>query len=488
MSFRLKLIISLVWVATLTYAEDFLIVNKNDVIHKFVPFDTPTDQFVLNVFSEWEKETFEVFEQCKNDQGIAIDIGAWIGTTAIWLSKNFYHVLAIEADKVSVSCLEKNLKASECTNVTLCPNAISDQSQKIIFGPRGSALNESISCIKKESNSEKDYIIKSFTFKQILYDNIFNDENLNSRKISFIKCDIEGGEERIIEDILHFAYYNNCPAYISFHLDWWNNKNIARFENLFEFFSTNCPEQNISQYIRKNPFASILFKPRENAGILIKDNLPCVIIGYNLVTYIRNMVKQLEKHTSDIIIIDNKSDFQPLLDYYDKEFKYTLLKMDKNYGHNVYRRDPIQKLVGDLHILTDPDLQFNPRLPQSFIRDLINISNYFQANRVGFALLIQADDIRTDAKLWGQVSIKEWESQFWAHKLYYPPNPQLELYSAPMDTTFCLINRRFSGNSIRVAGDYTCKHLPWHINFQNQLEPYEYENYLKNNKATTWFK
>ncbi len=47
------------------------------------------DDFLVYDFKDWENDTFEVFEKVKNQEGIAIDIGAWIGTTAIWLSKNF---------------------------------------------------------------------------------------------------------------------------------------------------------------------------------------------------------------------------------------------------------------------------------------------------------------------------------------------------------------------------------------------------------------
>jgi hypothetical protein len=303
-----------------------------------------------------------------------------------------------------------------------------------------------------------------------------------------IKCDIDGDEEEILEDILHFAYYNDCPAYISFHLDSWNDKKITRFDKLFKFFTTNCSEENVSEHIGKNPFTSILFLPKENFGILVKENLPSVIIGYNQVTYIRNMVKQLEKYTSDIIVIDNNSNYQPLINYYENEFKYTLLKMEKNYGHLVYHRDQVQKMVGDLYVLTDPDLQFNPKLPEQFIHNLISISNYYQASRVGFALLIDADDIRTDVRL-GNYSIQSWEHQFWKNRIIYYPNLTMELYSAPIDTTFCLINRRGRPDlSIRVAGDYTCKHLPWHVNFQSQFEPGEYESYLRNNTSTNWLK
>jgi hypothetical protein len=395
----------------------------------------------------------EVFERFKDSNGISIDMGAGDGTTSQWLSKNFKHVISIESDSLALVCLKMNLEASGCKNATICTHPIG---------------------------------AKGLTFKQMLFDYVYTNNAIGSDHVSLIKCTMEGGEENVIEDILHFCYHNNCSAYISFYPDRWTSHKISDFEYLFEHFETNCTTNNLREQLENNPFSSILFEPKNTEG-LIKKNMPAVIIGYNQVTYIRNMVNQLKNHTSDIIVIDNNSSFQPLLDYYRDEFEYTLLKMNDNHGYLVYKNDWVQKLVGDMYILTDPDLLFNYKLPNRFIDDFIGISNYFKAGRVGFALSIDSDEIRTDALFYGH-SIKEWESQFWTQKLYYPPSPQMELNSAPIDTTFCLINKKYGDHSpIRVAGNYTCLHLPWYKNFRALLEEGEYESYTQNNKSTNWF-
>jgi len=467
-------------------SQDFIVVNKKDITHQFVRIDKPTDHFTQNVFPVWENETFEIFDQVKDKEAIAIDIGAWIGTTAIWLAKNFHHVVAIEPDYKSVDCLKKNLAASDCWNFSLCDRPLSNRTENVIFGPRGPVLNESISYIKNRVDNDLEYTKKSITFKQLIYDYIYDQETLKNRSISFIKCDIEGGEEDVLEDILHFAYNNQCKVYLSFHLDWWKSKTINEFEYLFKYFKTNCPEKDICQYLTQHPWASLLFEPLD-AGVLVKKNMTAVVIGYNQYTFIKNMVGQLEKYTSDIVVIDNASTYQPLLDYYANDFKYTLLKQKVNDGPGVYSQGRIQKIVGDLYILTDPDLQFNPNLPENFIREFIDIMNEFGASRVGFALFIDSDDIRTDITFNGR-SIKDWESQFWQNQLIYSPNPNIELYNASIDTTFCLINRRLKYPHIRVAGDYTCFHIPWYKNFQHLLAKGEYQSYLNNNISTNWFK
>lgn len=243
--------------------NEYITVNKQGVAHTFVPFDTRTDYFVKNIFAGWEKETFTIFESVKDPQGIALDLGAWIGTTAIWLSKNFYHVIAVDADKVSLQCLERNLKASECSNVTICGQPIADKAKPVIFGCRGMALNESMSYIKNDDfliTAPDDFLIRSITFKQLIHDYVAQNEKIKSHHITFIKCDIEGGEENILQDILEFAYHNRVKVYLSFHLNWWKSKKITDFEYLFKMFKTNCPCSNICFYLIQNPFASLLFE------------------------------------------------------------------------------------------------------------------------------------------------------------------------------------------------------------------------------------
>ena len=49
--------------------------------------------------------------------------------------------------------------------------------------------------------------------------------------------------------------------------------------------------------------------------------------------------------------------------------------------------------------------------------------------------LINADSLRENVTFHGY-SIKDWESQFWANKLEFPSEKKIELYNAPIDTTF----------------------------------------------------
>lgn len=232
-------------------------VYKKGVLHRFVPSEGYADRFVKQLFPTWEEETFEIFEKVQDPDAIAIDLGAWIGTTAIWLSKHFAHVVAVEPDPESFKVLPRNLHLSGCRNVTLCRQLVTHRSKEVVFGPRTKALNESMSAIKAKKDHPDDSLIRSISFAEFI-------APYASQKVGFIKCDIEGGEEEILEDLLQFAKEHGCKVYVSFHLDWWKTKKIADFAPLFALFKTNCPEREVEGYIRKNPFASLLFEPKEN--------------------------------------------------------------------------------------------------------------------------------------------------------------------------------------------------------------------------------
>ena len=315
--------------------------------------------------------------------------------------------------------------------------------------------------VQKKINSN------DMTVKELFYQIINSNLNLNVN-LKFVSFNNENNSD-YLEDLLYMGIVLKLTIHIKGAIS-------EKYNYLLEQYI--CTKNN-------NTNDEILLEPNTTiVKDVFKKNMTAVIISFNQYTYVSKMVKQLEKYTNDIVIIDNNSTFPKLLDYYKNEYKYSLIKMDTNYGHKVYDKSIFNKIFGDIYILTDPDLEFNKNLPDNFISELINISNYFQAEKVGFALLIDSLDIRQDVKAFDK-SIVDWEKQYWTYKLFYPNH---EIYNAALDTTFCLINKQNKGGHYRVAGNYTCKHLPWHEKFEKELVRGEYEYYLKNNVSTNYWK
>jgi len=233
------------------YIENkYLKIYKNNELF-LVENDETNLNFVFwkNIYSQWENDTFHVFDRYLSQDKVFIDIGAWIGTTAMYGERKSKHVYCIEADNISLHDLSLNLKTN-CTNYTVIDKAIYNVDSKVKFGKNihlgNSKMNDSTSHIYTDDTVSDDYYIKD----TITIHNIIKTYKINIHEISLIKVDIEGGEEHILHDLFDLRIKYDVPLYISFHYSWWNDKNLDRFSFL------TCDNKN---QIITYPFTSILF-------------------------------------------------------------------------------------------------------------------------------------------------------------------------------------------------------------------------------------
>jgi hypothetical protein len=127
-------------------------------------------------------------------------------------------------------------------------------------------------------------------------------------------------------------------------------------------------------------------------------------------------------------------------------------------------------------ILTDPDLDLS-NLPNDTIDTLMNLSIKYNRNKVGLALDISdKDDFITGGNYY------DTEISYWNNKV---TDSDYELYNAPIDTTFCLVKSTdipsYFWNNMRIAGQYTVKHLPWHKSYIDALNKEDYNDYFYEN-------
>ena len=223
------------------------------------------------------------------------------------------------------------------------------------------------------------------------------------------------------------------------------------------------------------------------------NEIPIVIICWNNYYFVKNFVSQLLKYDNPIIILDNHSDYPELLDYY-KEIKTELKDridirmLDKNYGHKVYIT--LKDTLPNVYILSDPDLQLNDDMPKNFSEILLKLSDKYKSYKVGVALNIEDHDkfIKCD-NYTKDKNIHDWELQFWKNKIN---DDEYELYYADTDTTFCLINNNYNynnnhnNNNIRIANNFTAKHLPWYEDYiKNNISQKEIDHWKSNNKSSS---
>ena len=239
-------------------------------------------------------------------------------------------------------------------------------------------------------------------------------------------------------------------------------------------------------------------------------NIPIVVVCYNNYRYVENTLKQIasinKAYYANIIILNNASTCADTIAYLERvsdgsDEGGSSVSSVSNVSsvsviHNIGNLGPwithlnnrhIYDILPDKYIITDPDLKLNENIPCNFIEILATLSDKYKTSKIGFALdLSDHEKFYTTKDYFANQTICEWESQFWKNRISNDGDDDAyELYDADIDTTFCLMNKtnimRGYDNKIRVAGDFTAKHIPWYI----ENEVYNlYDNYMLNTNTT----
>ena len=155
---------------------------------------------------EWEPATFESFKKHSNKDKIALDFGGWIGVTSIWLSHFFKKVYSFEPDGVAIPAFKNNIKRNSCDNVELLPFALYNELTNIGFENNMNVLGGSESQIKHFSDVRVETVTLDSLSKTIPF-----------HEVGFVKVDIEGSEQYIIEDLFRYALKYKWTVYLEIH-------------------------------------------------------------------------------------------------------------------------------------------------------------------------------------------------------------------------------------------------------------------------------
>lgn len=204
------------------------------------------------------------------------------------------------------------------------------------------------------------------------------------------------------------------------------------------------------------------------------NQLTVVINNRDRLTTTKKLVEDLlNRNTISIWIIDNESSYPPLLDWYARLPEEVTLFRYHNIGHwALWSSGLVEKIEEDWCFYTDSDIELNPNMPLEYQSYMLDIAHRYNIDKIGAALAIH--DLPDHYSLKQQVLQNE--EGWWVEEV--EPN----IYKADTDTTFCLIKKVDQFESLRVAGDFTCKHIPWYSNLDNLNDE---EQYYINNLDTT---
>lgn len=211
-------------------------------------------------------------------------------------------------------------------------------------------------------------------------------------------------------------------------------------------------------------------------------DIPIVINNFNRLTWMLQLIKALtSRGYYNIYIIDNKSTYPPLLEYY-KTCPYTVFMLNRNVGFKALWKcsDLRKRFCNDYYIYTDSDVVPSDYCPDNFIDYLFDeIKKRPLARKIGFSLRI--DNLPDHYSQKDEVIA--WEER------YYTKITKDNLYKAPIDTTFALyrphvgLSRSRYVKSYRTAYPYQAEHRPWYSNTSNLSTEEMY--YISNIKQIT---
>jgi peptidoglycan/xylan/chitin deacetylase (PgdA/CDA1 family) len=207
-------------------------------------------------------------------------------------------------------------------------------------------------------------------------------------------------------------------------------------------------------------------------GASLLSDIPIIVCSFNNLTYLRNMLAQLRaRGLSNLIVIDNASSAPDMNEYLCAiATTIKVVRAPENIGpHYIFLSEAAYRWLPDLFCLTDPDLSFNPDLPGNFLEELAELTERFEIGKAGFALDISnREAMRHEPFEIAERSYRiwEWEEQFWQHEIGATSGGD-PIFRAIIDTTFALYNKRYFDrgtplDAVRVAGRFTCRHLPWY--------------------------
>ncbi len=208
--------------------------------------------------------------------------------------------------------------------------------------------------------------------------------------------------------------------------------------------------------------------------------IPIIINNRNRYTFLKQMIDRLEQMGyRNIKIIDNNSNYQPLLEYYN-QIPYKIYRLKENVGFlSLWKTNIYKEYQNDYFVYSDSDVVPSPTCPNDFLQqfyDRMQLDK--EVMKIGLGLKI--NDLPDFFQ--NKQQVIDWESQ------YFENTVDKSYYLANVDTTFALYRPYMSGGASRLKmyrskAPMDALHMPWYNDSSNLNE--EELFYIENAKTST---
>ncbi len=202
----------------------------------------------------------------------------------------------------------------------------------------------------------------------------------------------------------------------------------------------------------------------------------------NLERGFRQLVKWLVDTDQHVVVIDNASTYEPLLEWYRSTDTGVLAKhIGENLGPYAFWQLGWHKTEHRRFVVTDPDVVPSAECPHDLIAMMHRIlDNPMLIGKVGPSLRIDnLPDHYTKKQ-----EVITWEQQFWDRPV------QGTAFYADIDTTFAMYEPgsevRPAGECLRLMPPYSFEHIPWYEDSANPTAEHAYYHEHARKEWTHW--
>ena len=161
----------------------------------------------------WEPETYDLFDELITPDSLFLDIGAWIGSTALYAAQKAANAVAFEPDPIAFSSLSANAVLNEdaiwSRRLQLVNKAVNADGSVIQIGSRGQGGDSMSSALF--ADGEVAWTVDGVSLQDVITEHAAPNQPI------VLKIDIEGGEYQLIPHIAPILAQPNVRMVLSLH-------------------------------------------------------------------------------------------------------------------------------------------------------------------------------------------------------------------------------------------------------------------------------
>jgi FkbM family methyltransferase len=166
----------------------------------------------------WEKETLAVIDSVPTERSIFLDVGGWIGPTALWAAFRQSTVVAFEPDPVALTALRANVAANPelGQKIRIIPAAAGSSAGDLDLYASRLGMSETSIFNVVERQQQAAALQQKITVPMVDLAQVIRDLSPTEHKI-FIKIDIEGAEFTLLPHLANLVEKYDITICASLH-------------------------------------------------------------------------------------------------------------------------------------------------------------------------------------------------------------------------------------------------------------------------------